>query len=369
VRHRIIASLAYHQLGGHLIALVALVAVLGCDIPTSIPNWETRWLVRAEETTIPVGSLLPGQVTEEAGEFAISVSGGSISRSLGDLCAPCAPLNGMVAPKPAFSTTLQSEVAFPVDLDSLTLTRGAIRVRVVNHFGFDPIRPAAAPGAPRGQITITVRNGGSVLGVHTVDGNATAFAPGSTLLETVAFSTAGLPRTIGGTVAFEVMISSPAGDPVAINTAESMSVEAADAAIGASAAMVRVHDRMVAADPMTLDLSGLDGDLTERVRRGSLVLDLVNPLPVGGTLTATLSAPGVTLVRPVAIAPGASQARLEFSGAELRSLFGPAPVALSVSGPLSAVPTGLITVRPGQQLTAAGHLELFVSTNDPEDAP
>jgi hypothetical protein len=349
-------------------SLVMILGVLaGCDIPTSAPNWETRWVVPAEDTAIPVGSFLPGQVVESGSEFEISVNGGGISRSLGDLCPACVPLNGFVAPKPAFTTTLQSEVPFPVDLDSLILTRGTIRVRVVNQLGFDPIRPSAAPGSARGQITITIRNGSAVLGVHTIDGAATAFANGTELLETVTFSPAGLPRTIGGTVAFEVMFSSPAGDPVAINTAASLSVEAADASVGASAAMIRVQGRTVTAAPMTLDLSGLDAELTERVLRGSLILDMTNPFAVGGTLTATLSAPGVSLVRPLAVAPGESQVRLAFTGEELRSLFGPAPVTLSVTGVLSAVPAGVVTVKPAQQLTALGRLELYLSTDRPED--
>jgi hypothetical protein len=350
-------------------ALLSAIALLGggCDIPTSAPNWETRWVVRAEDTSIPVASFLPGGVTETPTEFVISVSGGGIARSLGDLCSACAAVNGTVVPKPAFSTTLQSEVPFPVDLDSLTLTRGTIQVRVTNHFGFDPIRPSAAAGAARGQITITIRNGSTVLGVHTIDGATTAFGPGSTLLETVAFSPDGLPRTIGGTVAFEVAITSPAGDPVAINTSESMSMEAADASIGASSAKVRVQDRTVVAEAMTLDLSGLEADLTDRVQRGSLMLDIENPFAVGGTLTATLSAPGVTLVRPLAVVPGTSQVKLAFTGAELRSLFGPSPVTLAVSGALSAVPAGPVVVQPAQRVTAQGRLELYLTTNGQEE--
>jgi hypothetical protein len=324
-------------------------------------------VVRAEDTTIPVGSFLPGQVTENGDRFVISVSGGSISRSLGQLCSACAAVNGLIAPKPAFTTTLQSEVAFPVDLDSLVLTGGTIQVRVANQLGFDPIRPSAVGGSDRGRITITLRNGPTILGVHVIDGGESSFAHGTSRLETVTFSPTGLPRTIGGTVGFEVTISSPAGDPVAIDTAAALSVEAADAAVSASAAMVRVQGRPVTAAPMTLDLAGLEADLTDRVQRGALLLDVENPFAVGGTLTATLSAPGVSLVRPLDVSPGSSQVRLSFSGAELRSLFGPAPVSLSVSGALSAAPSGLVTLRPGQQLTAAGRLELFVSTNSPED--
>jgi hypothetical protein len=348
--------------------LLTALAVLGCDIPTSAPNWETRWVVRAEDTSIPVSSFLPGQVTERNGtEFVIGVSGGGISRSLGELCSACAPFNGTVVPKPAFSTTLQSDVPFPVDLDSLVLTGGSIQIRVVNNLGFDPIRPSAASGSARGQITITLRSASVVLGVHTVDGTTTSFAPGTARLETVNLASAALPRAIGGSVSLEVTITSPLGDPVAINTAQSMSVEAADAAVAASAAIVRVHDRAVTATPMTLDLSGLESELTDRVQRGSLILDITNPLAVGGTLTATLSAPGVTLVRPFVVTAGESQARLSFSGDELRSLFGPEPVGLSVTGTLSADPIGPVTVRPAQQITAAGRLELFVRTDNPED--
>jgi hypothetical protein len=317
--------------------------------------------------TISVASLLPGQVTETATEFVISVNGGAIGRTLGDICSPCAPLNGLTAPKPAFTTTLRSEVPFPVDLDSIVLTRGSIRIRVTNGLTFDPIRPSAAAGSTRGQITITIRNGTTVLGVHTIAGTTTAFAPGSTLLETVTFSEIGLPRTIGGTVGLEVTLTSPQGDPVLIDNSAFITIEAADAAVGASAAMVRVQNRAVSATPMTLDLGGIDSELTDRVQRGSLLLDIDNPFAIGGTLTATLSAPGVTLVRSLDVAPGVSQVALAYSGAELRSLFGPAPVSLAVAGPVSATPAGLVTIRPGEQLVATGSLELYLAMKSPED--
>jgi len=38
-----------------------------------------------------------------------------------------------------------------------------------------------------------------------------------------------------------------------------------------------------------------------------------------------------------------------------------------VSGPLSGVPAGLVTLRPAQQLTAVGRLELYLATNGSED--
>jgi hypothetical protein len=216
-------------------------------------------------------------------------------------------------------------------------------------------------------MTIVISNAGTVLATHTIDGATAAFAPGATIERGIDFSAAVLPRTIGGSVRFDVTITSPQGDPVAINTSEFILVEAAEAAIGASSAKARVQDRHVAADPITLDLSGVDDELSRRVQRGALLLDIDNPFTVGGVLTATLTAPGVTLVRLLPVGPGSSTVSLEFTGPELRSLFGPNPATLVVSGPVSASPAGPVVVRPGQALRAAGRLELYLTTNTPED--
>ena len=346
---------------------VGLLFLAGCDIPSGIPHWETRWVIRSETTTIPVASLFPSEVREVGNEFELAFLGGAISRTLGDICPACTPFNGAVVPKPAFTAVLESNVPFPVDLDSLALTRGSLQVRITNRLGFDPIRPSADPSAARGYMTILISNGSTVLARHDIDGAIVAFAPGATLDRRVDFSAAALPRTIGGSVRFDVTIHSPQGDPVTINTSEFILVEAAQASIGASWAKVRVQDRHVAAGAITLDLAGVDDEVSARVQRGALLLDLENPFAVGGTLTATLAAPGITLVRSLPVVPGSSTVTLEFTGTELRSLFGPAPATLSVSGPVSASPAGAVTVRPGQVLTAAGRLELHLTTNTPED--
>ena len=346
---------------------LGLVLLASCDIPSAIPHWETHWVVRSETTTIPVASFFSNDVSEVGNEFELAFTGGAISKTLADICPPCVPFNGTVIPKPAFTAVLESEVAFPVDLDSLTVTRGSLDVRVTNRLGFDPLRPAADPSAARGYMTIAISNASTVLATHTIDGAVLAFAPGTTIDRTIDFAAAALPRTIGGSVRFDVTIHSPQGDPVTINTAEFILVEAAQASIGASAAQVRVQDRHVAADPGSLDLSGVDEELSNRVQRGALLLDVDNPFAVGGTLTATLAAPGVTLVRSLPVVPGASTVSLDFSGAELRSLFGPNPATLSVAGPISATPAGPVTVRPGQALTASARLELYLTTNNPED--
>lgn len=347
--------------------MVALALVGACDFPSAAPRWETHWVVRSETATIPVSSFFSSEVAEANGEFRLTVTGGAVSQTLGQLCPACVPYNGAVVPKPAFTATLSSDVPLPVDLDSLTLTQGTLQVRVTNRLSFDPIRPSAASGAGRGRITVTIMNAGTVLATHVIDGATTAFAPGATLVETIALTSAGLPRTIGGSVNFGVTIDSPAGDPVTVNTAEFILIEAAEASFGASAAKVRVQNRHVSAEQATLDLAGIDAELTNRVQRGALLLEIANPFTVGGLLTATLSAPGVTLVRSLPVVPGASRVALDFTGAELRSLFGSPNVTLSVSGPVSGSSAAPVLVLPGQALTAAGRLELYITTNTPED--
>ena len=86
---------------------------------------------------------------DDAEEIAVDTPYGPPSARIrvGELNGVRVAFNGTTVPKPAFTTTLQSEVPFPVDLDSLVLTGGTIPVRVANHLGFDPIRPAAAAGS------------------------------------------------------------------------------------------------------------------------------------------------------------------------------------------------------------------------------
>ena len=363
------ASTSRRAFIGRRLALLSLGLPLlaGCEIPSAAPHWETHWVIRSETTTIPVSSFFSNDVTEVGDEFELSFTGGAISETLADICNVCSSYNGTVVAKPAFTAVLESDVPFPIDLDSLALTRGSLQVRITNRLGFDPIRPAADPASARGSMTIVISNAGTVLATHSIDGATVPFAPGATIERTIDFSPAVLPRTIGGSVRFDVTINSPLGDPVAINTSEFILVEAAEAAIGASMAKARVQDRNVEADPIALDLAGIDEELSRRVQRGALLLDVDNPFTVAGMLTATLTAPGVTLVRSLPVTPGASTVALEFTGAELRSLFGPNPATLSVSGPLSASPAGPVVVRPGQALTAAARLELYLTTNTPED--
>ena len=346
------------------IALGSALALTACELPTSLPIWETRWVIPAENTTIPVTSLVPGAVTvnSEKTEFIFSASAGPIARSLGQFCAPCVALDGMTVPKPAFTVTFLDQAGLPGNVDSLTLTRGTIDVRFTNGLGFDPIRPSAAEGAARGSILVTLRTGSTVLGTHTIDGATRSLAPGAVVTETVSLDAAVLPRTIGDPIVIEITLTSPEGDAVVVNTAQTLSIEAAQVTFAMSEAKVEVINRPITSTAVQLDLADLDSELTNRVQSGAVLLDIDNDFAVGGTLNATLTANGITYVRPVTLAPGETHSVLSFTREELLAIIGAPTVTLVVSGQVNADPIGLVRVTPAMQMVVESRLELYLSS-------
>jgi hypothetical protein len=352
------------------LTLVACVALAhGCDVPSSPPRWETRWIVPAESTTIDVASMAPSGITvsDDRSELLVDITGDGASVTLGDICPACAAVNGQTVPKPAFTATIGATTDFPADIDSVTLSRGFVEVRVTNGTSFDLLRPSAAPGSPVGTLVVTVRGSGAVIAVRSISGTVKSLPPGSTLVDTLTFDPAALPRSIGSPVETEVSVASPAGDPVTINTSQSLAVDVGDASVGVSSARVRVQARSVSSEPIELDLADLDAAITDRVTSGALLLEIDNPFAVAGNLTATIWAPGITLLRPMPIAPGQSSLALSFSGDELRSLFGQPQVTLTTMGDVSAIdPGGMVTVTPAMALTVRSRLELYLTTTVPE---
>jgi hypothetical protein len=311
-----------------------------------------------------VTSLVPGTVTinAEKTEFIFSATSEQVSRSLASICSACTSLDGQTTIKPAFTITFQADAPLPVDVDSVTLTRGTLDVRFTNGLSFDPIRPSAAEGAPRGSIVVTIRSGSTVLGTHTIDGANRALAPGAVVTETVSLNAAVMPKTIGQPIVIQTTLTSPEGDPVVINTAEALTVEAAEGSFAMSTAYVHVVDRLVSSAPVALDLDGLDSELTDRVQSGAVLVDLNNAFAVAGPLTVTISAPGITYNRPLTIAPGLTHSILSFTREELQSLIGATSVSLVVSGQVNATPEGSVMVTPAQQISIESRLELYLSS-------
>lgn len=97
-------------------------ALLSCDIPTDAPESHQRWILPGEETRVGVEDLLPDAVTvtPDGSAFAVKVDPLSFEESLGDLCAPCVPLNGLMASKPAFQNAFQDTAPLPGDVKGAT---------------------------------------------------------------------------------------------------------------------------------------------------------------------------------------------------------------------------------------------------------
>lgn len=342
---------------GFVTLLALALGASACDVPTAAPEWEQRWIVPAEETTVEVSELLPDGVTLAAGgsAFSIQVDPISFSQSLGSLCGAC--VDGGPVPKPAFQGTFQEVSTLPSDVSSATVSEGSIEVAIFNGFGFDPIQPG---GAATGTITLTLYNGaagGSVLDQIVIDGATDALVPGSTLTDTLDIGSA----TVGSTLTVELVVDSPDGAPIMINTAETLQITATPSEILVSSATVNVANRDVSFDPMDLDVEDIDEEVVDHIRSGAFEFEIQNPIGIAVDFTITISGDGFSdIVKTLNITGAATdEARIEFSQAELQSFIGQSNVTLSGEGtvPGSAAP---ITVSPDQVIIIDSKLDIVL---------
>ena len=89
---------------------VLVLALAGCDIPTEVPRWDTRWVIPAERTAFSVADLLPEGVTlaPGGGSFDVPLEGITLSESLAGMCPECAPLDGLTRYNAPSGPILQS---------------------------------------------------------------------------------------------------------------------------------------------------------------------------------------------------------------------------------------------------------------------
>ncbi len=336
------------------IAAVAAVLTLGaCDFPTEAPIFQSRYVVPTDNTTLSVNQLLPSSVTLVNGAFRLALAPVTLTRTLGVLCPTCVPVNGQPVPYPGFTASLPLVVDLPADVASAVLASGAVNVSITNNFGFDPLNP---PGfTTGGTMTITIANGSRTLGTGTITG---PFPAGATRVTPIALA----PGTVAGPINVSVAINSPPGGLlpsqfVTMDANSTIFVNAVSQAITVSSANVAITGKSVAVDAIDLDLSDIDASLGERAVGGAIILKMTNPFAVTGTLQLRITGGGVNITKSVAIAPGTTTQRVEFTGPELRSMLGKRLV-LSISGPVNS--SGVITVTPGQVLNIETSLDLVV---------
>jgi hypothetical protein len=356
------------------ISIVLLAAVTACDLPTRLPTWDQTWLIPGDSTTVSVSELLPtsGEITMSTfgGQpvFALAVAApATFSRSLGQICAACAAANGTTVTKPAFVLRDSVGISLPTDLVAASIVNGGFSYTITNGFSFDPVRPNAA-GAPYGYFVIKVMNGSTLVAIDSVDGAALAFGKsGATLQRSLAVNVGAGSLAITSTSPVEVYLTlnSPQGDPVTINSNQSISIAIQPAPIALSQAQIRIANQSIDAAQTTVDLSSVsDQALINRVQGGTLHLVIASPFGVQGSLTATFTAAGsAAITKTVSLTTAAQQAPdISLTAAELRTLLGHR-ATLSVSGSVNS-PTGTITLTPAQVLKVNSTFEIILSTTE-----
>jgi len=336
------------------LAATAAIGAAACDVPTSAPIIEQRWVLPADGTTLAVDRFLPPGVTMQGASFGITLPGATLSQSLGELCTACA--GQLTVPKPAFQADLFATVELPTDVTSATLAGGTVLLEIENGFGFDPLRPSAT--GTRGRLVSTIASGTMIVAADTVSGDGYALAPGTTLSRAIQIAAV----TVNGPLQVHVWLDSPAGDQTTVDASQRIVVRATPKSWRVASARVALRNKSVSAADIALDLGGVDRSLAERVTGGALRLVVTNPLDAAGQFTVTLSAPGnAPIDKPLALQANATAAeqRLVFTASELRSILGRADVTLTVHGAVSGADTGqTVVVTPSAAITIASTLEL-----------
>jgi hypothetical protein len=342
----------------------AVVLLAACDFPTEVPRWEQTWVLPAEAVSIAVADVLPAGigVTADRSAFLATTTAVNLSVTLDEMCPPCTPFEGLVVPKPAFTTTLPGTAALPADLLGAALAGGSVEVTLEHTFSFDPIRPAGA-GGPMGHIVLTVTSNGAVVARDSVSGNDRAFPAHSPLRATIPVAQV----TVSNELAFEVRIYSPEGPPTLIRSSDRLTVHVAPSELRIAQATVRATGLEVAPTRESLALD-VDTTMIDRIQRGAIRFHVQNPWELNGTLGVRFELEGRAIERTLPVQPGSFRHRIEFTGQELRDILGAPNVDLVTWGTVSA-PGGAVTVRPDQVLVLETEFELVILVGSRESTP
>ena len=335
-----------------------------CEFPTEPPRWEQTWVVPGEEVSVSVAELLPTGIfiSADSSAFVTTAPAASLQFSLANLCgSTCDPLNGQLAPKPAFSDTFSTTTTLPADLVSAELVGGSFSTSLTHNFNFDPLRPTDDPAGPFGYIVAEIRSAGAVVAYDSIDGADQDFPTGSTLNPSLAIQ----PVTIDNLLTIEIRISSPDGDPVVIDTSDSLSVSVAPSAVEIGEATVSVGTVTLDSTSTAVDF-GVDSASVERIQSGALRFDISNPFTVTGSLDLTFGGITPAIQRTLTLQEGTYEERVDFTGDELRSILGSETVELFTSGSVTAT-GGTLTITPTQALTLNNEFELVVLIGPTED--
>ena len=341
--------------------MAALVLMVACDIPTAAPRWDMTWNVPSQSSTISVSSFLPSGVTQSADSsaFLVTVSNVGITQTLAADCATCATFNGLTVPKPAFVGVGSGNATLPTSVTAATLAGDTLTLTVVNGLNFDPIKPTALAAGDTGWVVTTLKSGATIIGKDSVSGQTFALGKnGATSVRKIPLNGA-VNGTSGVTVS--VTVDSPLGDPVTINTAQTIGFTASVGTLRIASATVNLGSStsVTPGSPTSVDLSGISSSIAKSVNSGFFILTVTNPLGVAGNLSATFTGGSSPVTKTLTLSSGAvSTDTLNFSHADLTNMLGN-KLQLAFTGTVSGA---AVTITPGQTVGVSSRLQINVET-------
>jgi hypothetical protein len=345
-----------------LALFIAGSVLYSCSIPSEAPQWDTRWIVPAEDVAIEVSEFLPDEVilTPDGTAFTVEVDTFSFSQSLGEACPECPPWHNQTVLKPPINTTLEGSSDLPERVLSMEVTQATPQIHVTNGFNFDPIRPEGGNTGSMALRLYTGADGQRFVDEIMIDGADVSFPPGSTLDRSFLVE----DETIETLVRAEIVIDSPAGDSVLVDTSASIKVFVEPKTILIASAEIVVADEGFSADPVELNLEDIEDDMVDHIRSGAFDLFVENPFAIAMDFDVLITGPFPDdIAKQVHFSDAVSStSRVEFTPEELQTFLGQPGVMLKGSGTVSTVDT--TTVTPQDTLRVDTRLDAVIHVGD-----
>jgi len=329
-------------------ALVAA-GVAGCDIPTSAPILEQRWVVAAPVDSVTLQDILPATVTLQNGEFRVQAVSGSASATLASLCASCAGLEGTTAQVPAFQGSTQVVVPFPASVTGVTLgTADSLAVTLTNGLGFDPLAPGHGAAGP-GTLTLTmVDSVGTIVSTLTPVGNL----PDQTATTYHLSLPAG--QAVYGPVTVTVAVSVPTFGPIAIPANPTLGLDASTSTLGAAAATVVVASHAIDITTGSFNIDSISSSDRSHILAGALHLAVANPFGLAGGATVHFERGGQDAIPAQSVTltgAGNEELSVSFDEATMQTLLAGGALKLHLTASVSGTGPGeTVVVHPADQI-------------------
>jgi len=351
------------------VVLTTAVFAAGCDVPTSVPNWDMTWNFPGDGAKIPVASFLPNGISlaPNGSTFQANVGTVTITRTLAQDCPQC--VTGLAVPKPAYiAAATGGPVILPANVATATLVADSVYVTIVNRYQFDPINPGAGAS---GSMTFTVTSGSATLGTLTLSGPTNTVPPNGATT-TVKIPVSGTVGVAG--ISIRVDVNSPQGSTIALSNPANQQLTftaraggSAQGPIVASSASVSLVNQSVRPSPSDFSISIGSADKADSAL---IVVTLTNPFNLNGTLNAMFLGCGdgngnffdscptfTTLVaRQVPLVTGTTSITLRFGGPGAKALLHAKQI--NFAGTVS----GTTPVSPGQVVSVSTRFQLTLHT-------